>query len=73
MLAQQDRTPADRLRDHGRLLVRRAVNRDDWIADALLNIAANGQVEWSPQQWDTLLTEIAGNNMSIDEFLDFYT
>lgn len=73
MLAQLDRTPADRLRDHGRLKVRRAVNRDDWIADALLNIAANGQTEWTPQQWDALLAEIAGNDMCIDEFLDFYT
>ena len=73
MHAQPDRTPADRLRDHGRLLVRRAVNRDDWIAHALLDIAAGDQTEWTPAQWDTLLAEISGLDMTIDEYLDFYT
>lgn len=66
-------TIAGDLRDHGRLLVRRAVNRDDWIAEALLDIAAGDQTDWTPAQWDTLLAEISGNDMSIDEFLDFYT
>jgi hypothetical protein len=66
-------TAASELRDHGRLLVRRAVDRDDWISEALLDIAANGQKEWTPAQWDALLAEISGNDMSIDEFLDFYT
>lgn len=61
------------LSDHGRLLVRRAVKRDDWIAEALLDIAAGDQIAWTPEQWDTLLAEISGNNMCIDEYLDFYT
>jgi len=49
------------------------VNRDDWIAHALLDIAAGDQTEWTPAQWDALLAEISGLDMCIDEFLDFYT
>ena len=63
----------DRLREHGRLLVRRAVKRDDWIADALLDLAAGDQTQWTPQQWDALLTELAASDMTIDEWLDFNT
>lgn len=65
--------PDNDLRDHGRLLVRRAVFRDDWITDALLDLAAGDQHEWTPQEWDTLLAEVSGSDMTIDEFLDFYT
>jgi hypothetical protein len=43
-----ERTPAERLRDHGRLLVRRAVKREDWITDALLDLAAGDQQQWTP-------------------------
>ena len=72
MLAQQA-DPVTRLRDdHGALLVRRAVTRNDWIADALLDLAAGDQTEWTPSQWDTLLTEMFGNDMTISEWLDFY-
>ena len=69
-----DRTTADKLRDHGRLLVRRAVNRDDWIADALMELAAesDGRTDWTPQEWDTFVSETFGNDMRIDEWLDFY-
>ena len=62
----------DKLRDHGRLLVRRAVHRDDWISNALFDLAANGQTEWTVPQWDALLTELDRSDMTIDEFLDFY-
>lgn len=61
------------LREHGRLLVRRAVQRDDAIAEALLDLAAGDQREWTPQQWDALLTELDASDMTIDEWLDFHT
>ena len=65
----------ERLRDRGRLLVRRAVTRDDWIADALLDLAADadGRTEWTPEQWDMLLTDLRRSDMSIEEWLDFNT
>lgn len=62
----------DELANHGRLLVKRAVNRDDWISEALFDMAAGDQIEWTPQQWDALLTELARSDMTISEFIDFY-
>mgnify|MGYP005834802161 CR=1 FL=1 len=60
------------LSDHGRLLVRRAVHRDDWISEALFDMAAADQREWTPGQWDALLTELDRSDMTISEFIDFY-
>lgn len=61
------------LRDHGRLLVRRAVKRDDWIAEALLDLAAGDKQEWTPGEWSELQTELAGSDMTIEEWLVFYS
>jgi hypothetical protein len=60
------------LSDHGRLLVRRAVHRDDWISEALFDLAAADQSEWTPLQWDTLLADLERCDMTISEFIDFY-
>ena len=72
MIGAPDRTQADRLRDHGRLLVRRAVTREDWIADAIFEIAAKDQTEWTPQEWFDLQMDLESSDMTISEFLDFY-
>ena len=72
MIGQQTRTQADRLHDHGRLLVRRAVKRDDWIAEALYDLAAGDKSEWTPQEWFDLQMEMECSDMTIREFLDFY-
>ena len=60
------------LDNHGALLVRRAVTRDDWISEALFDMAAGDQSEWTPRQWDALLAELARSDMTISEFIDFY-
>jgi hypothetical protein len=67
-----ERTPAERLRDHGRLLVRRAVKREDWITDALLDLAAGDQQQWTPQERFDLLMDMEASDMTIDEWLDFH-
>ena len=61
------------LSEHGRLLVRRAVTRDDWITDALLDLAAGDQTEWTPGEWMDLLMELESSDMTIEEFLIFYS
>lgn len=66
------RTNEHDLADHGHLLIRRAVNRDDWISDAILDLAANGQREWTPGEWLDLLTELETSDMTVSEFLDLY-
>ena len=67
-----DRPPGATLADHGRLLVRRAIDRDDWIAEAIFDIAANGKREWTPSEWEALLTEISGDDMTIADFITLY-
>lgn len=65
-------SPTNNLADHGHLLVRRAVNRSDWIADALLELAAADQQCWTLAEWDALLAELDSSDMTISEFIDFY-
>ena len=66
-------SPAERLADCGRLLVRRAILRDDEIAEAIFEIAANGKREWTPAEWDTLLTELKRTDMTVEEWLTYYS
>jgi hypothetical protein len=74
MIGRQEPTQAERLADHGHLLVRRAMQRDDWITKALIDLAAADQKEWTFEEWHALLAELDNaGDMTISEFLDFYT
>lgn len=60
---------SDDLASHGHLLVRRAILRDDWITDALLDLAAGSRTTWTTADWDALLAELASCNDTIEEWL----
>ena len=66
------KAPPGRLADHGRLLVRRAIDREDWISEAIFDIACNGKRHWTSSEWDALLTEICADDMTIADFLILY-
>ena len=72
MIGQQTRTPADILEDHGRLLIRRAVDRDDEISQAIFDIAAGDQTVWTLGEWAALLTDLQSCDMTISEWVTFY-
>lgn len=67
-------TPSDpryRLQEEaGHLLVRRAIVRDDWIADAVLDIAAIGKTQWTPSEWNALLAELSQESAKLAEWID---
>lgn len=61
----------NRLQDAaGSLLVRRAIDRNDWIADALLDIAAGDQLEWTLAEWEALLTGLRQTPGRVRDWLD---
>ncbi len=63
--------PVDQLRSAaGHLLTARAVNRDDWISDAVLDIAAGDRTHWTPQQWHALLTDLRRSPGNLTDWLD---
>ena len=66
------KAPAEILREHGRLLVRRAVMREDEITDAILDLAAGDRTAWHIAEWFDLLMDLESSDMTISEFLDFY-
>lgn len=65
-------TPDRDLSAHGSLLVRRAVLHDDWISDAILNMAAGTRRDWTLAEWDALLSEIMGCDLTVEEWITFY-
>jgi hypothetical protein len=65
--------PRGDLTDHGHLLVRRAVLRDDWISEEILELAANGQREWTVAEWSDLLAELKASKMRLRDWLVLYT
>lgn len=62
-----------RLEDHGSLLVRRAVLRDDWISEAIFEIRAAGQSQWDLQEWDLIIQELENSKLTVGEWLTLYT
>jgi hypothetical protein len=69
--------PANDLTDHGSLLIRRAVLRDDWIGEELLTLATAayypGKKEWDLKEWDTMLAELQSSTLTVAEWLTLYT
>ena len=66
--------PVDRLRDEaGRLLVCRAVERDDWISQSLLDIAAGSRKKWNPSEWRGLICDLQACRLRISDWLDLNT
>jgi len=61
--------PADVLRDHGHRLVRCVLKRDDDLTEALLDLAAGKQANWTPAQWDALLTELGKSDEIVEDWL----
>jgi len=66
--------PVDKLRrECGQLLVHRAIDRDDWISQGILDIAAGNKTNWTPQQWDVLLTDMHASRIRVSDWLDLNT
>ena len=61
--------PHDLRCDAGHLLVRTAINRNDWIADAVFDIAAGGQTEFTPPQWDDVLSMLDASDIKIGDWI----
>ena len=66
--------PVDRLRDEaGRLLISRAIDRDDWISQAVLDIAAGSRRDWTPANWRALVRDLKACQLRISDWLDLNT
>ncbi len=64
-------TTVDRLREEaGHLLVRQIIDRNDWISDALLDIAAGGRKSWTVPDWDALLEDLEACPLLVSDWLD---
>ena len=49
----------EQLRDnHGHRLVRRVIVRNDWVAQAVFDIAAGDRKEWNPRDWRILFKHL---------------
>ena len=71
MIGTPELDPVDRLRrDAGRLLVSRAIDRDDWISQAVLDIAAGSKIDWTPADWQILVRDLKAGRLNISDWLD---
>lgn len=79
MKAAEERSMArdnliQQLRDEaGRLLVRRVINRNDWISDAVFNIAAGDRTVWNKRDWAALINDLAASSLMLTDWLDLNT
>jgi len=64
----------ERLRDEaGHLLVARAATRNDWIGEAVLDIAAGDRKIWTLKQWRALLQDLHCTPGKLADWLDLNT
>ncbi len=69
-----DAETIDRLRDEsGHLLVARACDRDDWIGEAVLDIAMGDQQDWDVQEYRKLLADLRRTPGNLADWLDLNT
>lgn len=63
-----------RLREEvGHLLVRRVIERDDWTAESIFDIAAGTKTNWSPIEWAALLCDLERCQLKVSDWLDAQT
>ena len=55
--------------DAGHLMVCHAINRGDWISDAIFDFASSGQTEWTPASWQKVLKSLDANTLTIREWI----
>ena len=64
---------ANDLAEYGHLLVRRAILRDDWVTEAIFDLAANGRTEWTLVEWDAVVAKIEESTLTVAEWSVYYT
>lgn len=57
------------LDDYGHLLVRRAIEREDVVADAVLDLLAGTQKEWTLAEWEAVLHTASQDSRRIREMV----
>lgn len=63
-----------RLRDEaGHLLVRRVINRNDWVSQAVFNIAAGARKHWNTSDWAALVNDLGASSLTLTDWLDLNT
>ena len=62
------------LRDEaGHLMVRRVIDRDDWISQAVFNIAAGSRKHWTTPDWNALIRDLGASQLKLTDWLDLNT
>lgn len=60
----------NKLKDEvGHLLVRRVIERDDWTAEAIFNIAAGDKTNWTPIEWATVTCDLERSRLRVSDWL----
>ncbi len=57
------------IHDHAHLLVRRAVHRNDEVADAIFDIASADRTDWDLSDWGDLLDELDQVDKTVGDWL----
>ena len=61
----------DKLKDEvGNLLVRRVIERDDWAAEAIFDIAAGDKQTWTPIEWAAVICDLERCKLRVSDWLE---
>lgn len=49
--------------------VSRVVKREDWTSEAIFNIAAGDQTEWTPLEWQAVLSDLDNCKLKVADWI----
>lgn len=55
--------------EFGNVMVRRVIERDDWAAEAIFDIAAGDKTDWSPLEWAAVICDLERCKLKISDWL----
>ncbi len=53
----------------GNLRVSRVVQRNDWTTEAIFDIAAGDQTEWTPLEWQAVLSDLDNCKLKVADWV----
>ena len=56
-------------KEFGKVLVRTAIQKDGWAADAIWDIAAEDRIEWTPDDWNRVICDLDNCQLRISDWL----
>ena len=58
------------IEEYGNRMIRRVLEQDDWASEAICEIAAGDRKQWTPIEWQAVLSDLERSPLKVKEWVD---